>query len=368
MLKKQKRIVITTLNDPSIYPAQHDIAIEFAHAGAEVHFIFQHDVLRNSKLMDPRITYHYSSPVVDSKGGHKRSRVDYKTLLSLFQVIKPDVIIAHHQHIVFALMHKAARFLGRRVSVAGYFSDYHSDHMYVRVLGRFAKYLDAYIDVCDMRVQWRQRAWPRLKSRTFVVRQAPRKRDIAFEDHAGIPRIIFTGSRYVLGLDTERLGAFINALCSYGAEFTWLLPGPSESRERARGLSSHPNYRVLEPVDKEQLLDKLSEFDIGLHWAPMAEAAVDESFFISSASNKIGEYIASSLAVAYTENPGLRYLPPQLSIRFDPTDPIVGAEMLLEAALDRQLLEEKRQSAWTYHKEEMNLEMQVEPLVTTLLK
>jgi hypothetical protein len=106
----------------------------------------------------------------------------------------------------------------------------------------------------------------------------------------------------------------------------WRLDLPSracgdESRDIARTLLSHPLYTVRERVGKAQLLDTLGGYDVGLHWAPMAEQDYDYNYFQSTASNKIGEYVAAGLAVAYAGNPGLSFLPREISLVFDRPTP-----------------------------------------------
>lgn len=131
----------------------------------------------------------------------------------------------------------------------------------------------------------------------------------------------------------------------------------------ARSFSDHPLYSVRGPVEKSRLLQTLDQYDVGLHWAPMAEADYDPDYFHSAASNKIGEYIAAGLVVAHAGNPGLSYLPAEICAVFDPTNPEAGADQLAAALSDRVAVERKRAASFRYHLEEMNFESQARPFI-----
>ncbi|KAB2845930.1 MAG: glycosyltransferase family 4 protein [Hyphomicrobiaceae bacterium] len=136
-------------------------------------------------------------------------------------------------------------------------------------------------------------------------------------------------------------------------------------------------FRVREPVEKARLFDTLGKYDAGLFWAPMAELGapvsnpkstladpnINRSLFFSAASNKVSEYIAAGLVVAYTGNPGLSFLPEAICAAFDPTDPEAGADQLAATLADRATVERKRQAALRYHDDEMNFEAQAAPFV-----
>lgn|GEM_PF-3140183 len=173
----------------------------------------------------------------------------------------------------------------------------------------------------------------------------------------------FTNSKYVLGLNRERISRFLSRLCDNGIVVDWYLPGAEEVRSIARSLVSHPRFAVCDPVEKSRLMDTLGKYDVGLHWAPLAEQAYDQDYFLSAASNKIGEYLAAGLVVAHAGNPGLSYLPEEVCAVFDPTDPVAGADQLAAALADRATVERKRQAALRYHLDEMNFEAQTAPFV-----
>ena len=138
----------------------------------------------------------------------------------------------------------------------------------------------------------------------------------------------------------------------------WYLPGEADIRALARSLTSAPGFNVRDPVEKSRLLQTLGAYDVGLHWAPMAEQHRDPDYFNSAASNKIGEYISAGLAVAHAGNPGLEYLPDDVGIVFDPTDPEAGADQLAAELVDRAGLEQRRAASLRYHLDEMNFEAQ----------
>ncbi len=203
-----------------------------------------------------------------------------------------------------------------------------------------------------------------MKARPFILRHAPPLREHAvFQPHEGPARFVFTSSKYVLGLNRDRLSRFLARLCGQGISVDWYFPHQDENREIARSLLSHPLYAVRERVEKAQLLDTLSGYDVGLHWAPMAEQDYDYNYFQSTASNKIGEYVAAGLAVAYAGNPGLAFLPRDMSLVYDPTDPEAGADQLAAALADRAALERMRAASLRYHQQELNLDAQAEPFL-----
>ncbi|WP_421699140.1 hypothetical protein [Ancylobacter sp.] len=303
---------------------------------------------------------------------------DGVSILARFQ---PDWIIAEHELAVTALAYKMA-FPFRRPRVAGYFCDYY-DNRHMDFIGRMASRLDAYVDVCDLRHSWRRRDWPKLTAPGFVVRNSPLLSALNPVPHIAVPgvppRVLFTSSFHVLeSMDRARLTRFLDRLCSRGIAFDWYFFGvpdkPELARqqlETARTLISHPLYRVFEAVEKAELYARLPYYDVGLHWAPLVEAVNGSPFwkayFLSAASNKVGEYIAAGLAVAYAGNPGLRYLPESLSVAFDPTDPQQGADQLADRLHDAAWLGAARAAALRYHREEMNAEAQTAPLIRHIL-
>ena len=177
----------------------------------------------------------------------------------------------------------------------------------------------------------------------------------------------------MLRLNRDRLSRFITRLCQSGVSVDWYMSGFSgllsgdDLRASARSLTDHPLFRLREPVEKARLLETLGEYDAGLFWAPLAEQNFNRSYFLSAASNKIGEYIAAGLVVAHTGNPGLAYLPQEICAVFDPTDPEAGADQLAAALADRAAVERKREAALRYHDEEMNFEIQAAPFIRHVL-
>lgn len=225
-------------------------------------------------------------------------------------------------------------------------------------------YIDVQLECCDVLCRFRQEDWPKMTAKPFILRHAPPLREGArLLPHQGPARVVFTSSKYVLGLNRERLSRFLGRLCSHGISVDWYFPHQDENRAIARALLSHPLYTVRERVEKAQLLDTLSGYDVGLHWAPMAEQDYDYNYFQSTASNKIGEYVAAGLAVAYAGNPGLAFLPREIALVFDPTDPEAGADQLAASLSDRPGLERMRAASLRYHQEELNIDAQAAPFL-----
>lgn len=358
------RIAVISMNNPAIYPALCDLATALAKRGAEVFFL---STFAPSGIAEVGgLTWVQIPRLGGMLAKVPLLRGNYHGLLPMLRKLSPDWVMAQHEYLVPALVYKS---MVHRVRVAGYFSDYHKGRWYTEVLRRMASMLDAYVDVCDVRLAWRQRDWPAMKAKAFLVRQAPFVRfDAGHLAHKGVPRIVFTGSKYVLALSRDRLSRFLQRVCERGISVDWFLPGPEEVRTAARELTTHRGFVVRPPVDKSSLVATLAGYDAGLHWAPMAEAAHDPDYFLSAASNKIGEYIAAGLVVAHAGNPGLSYLPDDVEAVFDPTDPESGADQLASAVSDRASIERKRLAAKHYHLEEMNFEAQASALITHLIE
>jgi len=366
------KIVVIAQYNPNLFPALHRIAAAIADTGSEVHFLSSVDPKETG--VDARNVPWTGIPQAKGLAAHILwFRSNGPHVFQRLRKIQPDWIMAEHEYLVPTLAYKL---LARpEAKVAAYFSDYHGDRKYLKLLKPLAGFLDAYVDVCDVRRQWRARDWPRMQARPFIIRQGPCRRENALHTpHQGPARIVFTGSRYVLGLDRgrpadrSRLARFLTRLCGHGIAVDWYLPGPEDVRVAARQIMSHPLFTVRYPVEKSRLLETLEGYDVGLHWAPKAEEDHDPDYFHSAASNKIGEYIAAGLAVAHAGNPGLAYLPGDVCIVFDPTDPEAGADRLATEMSDRAEVERKREAALRYHLEDMNFEAQAEPFIRHVME
>lgn len=248
-------------------------------------------------------------------------------------------------------------------------TEYQRNRKYISLVKPFAGMIDAYVDSCDIWLKWRQTDWPRLSADYFVARHTPPLRTAkTLERHAGPSRILFTGSKYVLGLDRDRLSRFLSCVCALGHPIDWYLPGTDDVRATARSLTQNPLFAVKEPVEKSHLFDLMSDYDVGLHWAPMAERVYDPDYFDSAASNKIGEYISCGLVVAHAGNPGLSFIPDDICVVYDPTEPEVGARQLAAAISDTEKIFQMRQLTQAYHHEVLNFERQWEGVIQHLMR
>ena len=376
-----KTAILTQCN-PNMFPALYRLAVQLAEHGSDVRFASRYEPNLDGDRSS-RITW-----IGLPKIGRFAKRLPFfrsvypRMMLDLVRY-RPDWIIGENEYVVPALLYKRAFVLGK-VRIAGYFSDYYSQGKSIAPLAGMANRLDAYVDVCDMRVRWRRRDWPRMTAAPFVIRHATDQQAVvAYRPHAGPPRVVCTGSRVMLEMNRDRLSRFIMRLCNNGVSFDWYVTGFSELRSgedlrsEARSLADHPLFSIRAPVAKSHLLATLSEYDAGLFWAPvvevddpvmdpksgLADPNLRKSLFLSSASNKVGEYIAAGLVVAYGGNPGLAYLPEEVCAVFDPTDPEAGADQLAAKLSDRSAVERKRQAALRYHRDELNFEMQAAPFV-----
>jgi len=362
------KAVVISLNDPNIYPGLHHLAKALVRAGADVHFLSSLEPTG----VDPDREIPWAA-IPKLKGVIEKIpalRANYHGIFRLIRNARPDWIIAQHEYLLPALAYKA---VDRRVKVAGYFSDYYKGLWHTEVLKRGAGFLNAYVDICDVRLQWRQNDWSKIPAETFIIRQAPLRRSSnKLESHECTARVVLTGSNLLLKMNRERLSRFLHQLCSRDIAVDWYLPGPDDMREDARLLTLHPLFAVREPISKSELIETLSNYDAGLFWAPMADADLsrpwDRSVFVSAASNKIGEYIAAGLIVAHTGNPGLSYLPDDICVVFDPTDPEAGADQLVAQIADRAAVDRKRQAALCYHLNEMNFEAQAAPFINYVME
>ncbi len=360
------KIVVISLNNPNIYPGLYHLATALAKAGAYIYFLSRVEP-KNTNAESGNLEWLKISTTGKFMQNIPFLRSNYHGILLNIRSIRPDLIIAQHEYLIPSLVYK---YLYRKigVKVAGYFSDYYKSIWHTELLKRFAHLLDAYIDICDMRLEWRQEDWPRLRAKTFIIRQAPYLWDeVLHQSRQGPAKVVLTGSNLLLKMNRDRLSRFLARLCGHGISVDWYLPGTDEVRSAARSLTSHPLYTVHSSLEKSRLITILGDYDAGLFWAPIADCDPsrpwDKSVFLSAASNKIGEYIAAGLMVAHTGNPGLSYLPCEVSTAFDPINPEVGADQLAAALSDRTVVTRKRDAAWRYHRDEMNFEAQVAPFI-----
>ena len=365
------KIIVLSQHDPNIFPHMYYIAHELMEMGHEVVFISSvgFDGAGNKD-------HGFRSVLLPRNSGLRAKvpfvRANYHELLAIFLRERPDWIITQHEYVVPAVLY---RFLPvKRARVAASFVDFHGGRPYVRALKPLAGAIDAYLDVCEMRVAWQKDLWPRMTAPAFVARNTPlRQPERPLAPHSGPARVVLTGSALLMLeiCSPARLGRFVARLCAHGVSLDWYIhasPGKlSAALAAARGLCAHPLYRVHEPLPKRELLDVIGDYDAGLFWAPLADAdlnvARDRSVFLSAASNKISEYIAAGLVVAHTGNPGLSYLPADVSVAFDATDPEAAADQLADALSDRVTVEQKRQSALRYYQTEMNFQAQIAPFL-----
>lgn len=369
------RIAVLAYYEVNTFPELHFLAKGLAERGGEV---LLGGPVPPHALLDERISLASLATSGRFKGLPNTIEWHIRAFRTLSK-FRPDWIVADQELAFPALLYKGAHPL-RRVKVASYSTDYYLNRQ-MKVVGAMASGIDAIVSDCSLRLDWRQRDWSRSKAEGFVIRHAPLK-DSAVTAHAGAipvemeaagPRIVFSSSYHVLlAMDRTRLGRFFARLCEQGINIDWYFFGEAGVREQARALLSHPRYRVFAQLPKAELLGRLPSYDVGLHWAPMADGEAQTSptwkrYFLSAASNKVGEYIAAGLAVAYAGNPGLRYLPESLSVAFDPTDPEQGADQLAARLHNADWLKGARAAALRYHREEMNAEAQTAPLIRHIL-
>lgn len=364
------KIVMVSRFDPNMFPALYQLAQLFAKENLCVYFISRVPPEDVSSI--ERLHATILKPTLGLASRIPWFRTGSPQIMQLLVDIKPDWIIAQHEYLVPALIYKF--FHRKTVRVASHFLDYEGDRKYIKLIKHMSYLLDAHVEPCDVRMGWRIRDWPRLKADTFVIRQAPFRRDVSSSliCPSERTRVVLTGSNLLLKMNRERLARFLKALCGHGISVDWYLPGNDDIRDSARQLLTHSLFIVRSPISKSTLVDTLTQYDVGLFWAPMADADTsrpwDRSVFVSSASNKIGEYIAAGLVVAHTGNPGLSYLPEDVCVAFDPTDPEEGAYQLAAQLADRAKIMQKRLTALRYHIDEMNCGTQAESFVQFIMK
>lgn len=347
------RIAVLASYVVDVFPGMLILARQLAQAGADVLFVNAWSSAETLGIRHERLDLRLVP------GSPSDPEPAYQELVAF----QPDWVVAHSFRVVPALLYKLACPPGR-VRVAAYYADYYRDAFHIEFPRIFADSIDAYVDVCEMRVAWRRRDWPLLRAPAFVQHQAPERRPgDGVAPHSGPPRLVHTGSGTILDrASPERLSQFLGRLCTRGVAVDWYFLVSGEAGTPPETLCSHPLYRVLPVVPKAELEVLLPDYDAGLFWAPLADydpaRPYDDSVFISSASNKIGEYLAAGLAVAHTGNPGLDYLRAEACFVFDPTDPEAGADQLADRLFDRPSVESARRSAFRYHQEDMNAEVQ----------
>lgn len=362
------RVVIASTCDLNIYPAQYHLALALSRTGAEVTIL--------SKV-EPTLTVPgYESvqrpawiPIEQFSGIIARLpvlRADHQGVLRALARVRPDWVVAQHGHTMSGLLYKAMMTRQAPVKVAAYFADYIERAWWLPWLRTAAGRLDAYIDVCDMRLAWREAEWVALRCPRFVVRNAPpRQRSHVLTAHTGVPRIVFTGRDYGRSMRSDLLIRFLRRLCENGTQVSWLLPGTLEQRQRIGEMVGHGNFSVSDAIGKEELFARLAEYDFGLLWTPTTarQNAETHSSYVSAAPNKLGEYMATGLGVLHTGNPGLSFVPDDCAVSLDPWDPERSADGLATLLANRPRVESMRRRALRFHHDVLNAEVQTRPLV-----
>ncbi len=360
-------------SNPNMFPSMYHLVSRMSAGAAVVRFACKYP----PDLTDIGSADVEHIHVPDSKGFLSRIpllRTNFINLLVTAVRFKPDLIIAQESYVLVAIVYKILAAPFRRTKVAGFFYDYTDAGTSTRLIGVLAKFISTYIDVCPMRLKWRQDAWPLLRASQFVMRLSPPRSagvNITVNEH---PSVVYVASPNVLTkMDPSRLSKFISRLCDRGIKVHWYLSGGEtltpdlDQLATAKSMASSDNFAVFPAIPKSALAAVLARYDAGLFWAPLSDNRGNKSFFISAASNKIGEYLAAGLIIAHTGNPGLSYLPDDVCAPFDPTDPEAGADHVAAALSDRAEIKRKRQVAFRYHLDEMNFEAQADPVFRHLM-
>lgn len=372
------RVFVLAYWAPDLYPQLYHLAAGLADAGARVSFLSVDAPTKHGAGEHPGVAW---APRPPSRGRSPLPwfRANYHLIFRMLVRAKPAVVVAQRDYLIVALLYRLL-LPWRRARIAAYSTDYDDRARYLMLQKPFAGLLDVWIDICDLRVQWRQHDWPRMTAIPFVVRQAPhrvqRVGPVPAPPEASAlpsPRVVLTSSKYLLLRDRARLSRFLAALCERGIELDWYLAlDDDDDAAAARSLCADPRFTVRPAVEKAALLPLLGGYDAGLFYAPLAEYdprdPAGRSHFLSAASNKIGEYIAAGLIVAHSSNPGLAYLPAAVGLAFDPSDPDAGAEQVACVLHDRAEVARRRSAVSRYHEDEMNLEAQAAPLIRHLLE
>lgn len=366
-----KHIAFVSTCDVNLYPSLLYLANEFQKRGHACTFLAR---------IEPRVSQPSASmrpiswqPIQQSRGRLAKLPVvrgDYHGILRGLMRLKPDAIVAQHGSIVSALAYKKWVARKPKPAVATYFSDYIEDAWWLPILRRSSSLLDAYIDVCDLRMRRRQAEWPRLPEARFVMRNAPPLRKISeVKPHCGARRVVFTGRYYGDADRTDLLLRFVEALCENGISFTWFMPEEQKYRATIEESLRHDLFCLRPAVSKEELWRQLGLFDCGLLWRPVSETERRDGVnpnYLSVAPNKVGEYLAAGLFVLHTGSPGLDFLPPDCAVAVDPFKPEAAAEGLAHFLKDRSMVESFRGSAFRLHERSLNAEMQCAQFVDWL--
>lgn len=362
------KILIACLNDSNLYPSPYFIASALANHGHDVTFLSR----IRPMIQLPREYSNVPKWRELSTPGPIENKIpfirgNYHRVFNEIIKIKPDVFIGQHQ---LAMIGAVYSLFNNKTKVIPYFCDHMVGMWYSSMMRRLAYRYAGYIDICDLRVAWRKNEWAAMQCPTFVIRQAPPLGgDEKLMPHDGAGRLVFTGSDYGEDMQWDLLSRFIRAVTERGVDFDWYMPGKPEKREKAKAIVDNRHFRVLEPVDKAQLLKLLPEYDVGLLWAPVrleqrrTPRTVWDHNLLSAASNKICEYHAAGLVSVHTGNPGLHYLPTGVSQVINPWEPEASAERIAAFLEQRSLVEEGRRAAFDYYKTTMNAEWQVAPLI-----
>lgn len=366
-------VALISTYDLNVYPSLYWVARALEARGCDCRMLSRIEPrlggLKEARGADPDWI-----PIQTASGPLARLPIlhgDYLGILRRLLHMRPDAVIAQHGTAVSALVYKfLCPSLGRREPlVTAYFADYIARSWWSPWLKRGAGSLDAYVDVCDLRLGWRSQDWPALPTSRFVIRNAPPRAAMeAIAAHAGPARILFTGRDYGAAMRTDLLLRFVERLCASGHRVDWRMPGPEANRERLRRQVPVVGFQMLPALDKATLAAAMPAYDMGILWTPTSaeENASSRSNYVSAAPNKLGEYLAAGLAVAHTGNPGLRFLPDAVGFAIDPFAPEASADRLSELLQNRAALEHMRAAALSFHLENLNADAQITPFTDWL--
>lgn len=307
---KGLRVAVLASGDTLLIPRPQLLSAELARHGFEVALYAgrHNEGLEFNPTWLPR-TYFMDSTALPRK---------LRTLglwLSAAKVARyrPDVIVGFDMAIVPAIL---AKWLWRRSRAVAYHLEYYTERKgfsgyWIEFLKRFEHQCDLIVDVDEGRLKRRIATWRRVGDTVVIRNFYPRKSaaELRPEREAGPTRFVFIGSVRPQNNPVALLRAAGRS--TRPLQLDLFLTGDAativELRETAARLGLDGAVAVHDSVPRSEMMTLLSRFDVGTVWYPFVDLRGDEAFAHENcAPNKLGEYLASGLAILATNNASLR--------------------------------------------------------------
>jgi glycosyltransferase involved in cell wall biosynthesis len=176
----------------------------------------------------------------------------------------------------------------------------------------------------------------------LVVLNCPARSEHAAGGDVGDPlRAVYQGS---VGLGRSVDDLLDAASAAVGVELSLRIVGvdPAALRSRAAERDLGTRVRVLDPVSPAELVDALSEFDVGV--IITRPLSLNDEL---AAPNKLFEYLMAGLAIAAPQLPGIASLVEHedVAVLFEPGSPVALGQALTELAENHERVVRSKERA-----------------------